>query len=118
MSCADLQIIWCHFHSNASAVRGSNLWVFMVQPLHRSQRGDKHRRLAVHRLLQVLLGPVQTQRQEVVAEDPLGDGEHVSDVGILQKSSRHAHKLAALTGEQEHGAAAGVLSEPPLLGDR
>lgn len=56
--------------------------------------------------LQLVLGALQTQRQQVITQDLLGYGEHFFNVGVFQKSSAHAHKLAALTGEEEHGAAA------------
>ena len=97
----------------------SNLGVLVVEPLHRSQRGDEHRRLTVHRLHQLPLGSLQAQRQQVVPEDLPSRREHLFNVGVLEQSSAHAHKLASLAGEQEHGAVAGVLSGsqlPSLLG--
>lgn len=103
--------------NNYTIIIYSYLGVLVVEPLHRSQRGDEHRRLTVHRLHQLLLGSLQAQRQQVVPEDLPSRPEHLFNVGVLQQSSAHAHKLAALAGEQEYGAVSGVLSGsqlPPL----
>lgn len=92
-----------------------DLWVFLVQPLHHSQGGDKHSWLTVNRLHQLLLGSLQTQRQQVVAKDLLGHRKHLFNVGVLQKPPSHAHELSALAGEKEHGAGTGVNKGSPLF---
>lgn len=92
-----------------------DLWVLLVQPLHRSQGGDKHSWLTVNRLHQLLLGSLQAQRQQVVAKDLLGRRKHVFNVGVLQKPPSHAHELTALAGEKEHGAGTGVNKRSPLF---
>lgn len=97
--------------------KNTYLGVFLVEPLHGSQRGDEHCRLTVDRLHQLCLGSFHAQRQQVVSENLPGHRKHLFNVRILQKSATHAHKLTTLAREEQDRTVAGVFFRSPLLLD-
>jgi hypothetical protein len=58
----------------------------------------------MHCAVQVLLGPPQAQLQQIVAQYPVRGLVELPHTREVEQAAAHADRLAALAGEEQHGA--------------
>ena len=81
--------------------------ILRPQLLNGGEAGEEQRRLREHGVVQLLLGALQTDLEQVVAQDGVGGGQHRLDGGQVLGRGEHAHRLRALAGEEEGGGRVG-----------
>mmetsp|Transcript_99274 Transcript_99274/g.269798 ORF Transcript_99274/g.269798 Transcript_99274/m.269798 type:complete len:511 (+) Transcript_99274:51-1583(+) len=78
-----------------------HLWPVQLQLLEPSHAGDEHCRLAVAGLLELRVGPVEAQVEDVEPENGLGLLQHLAHGGDVLHRPHHVHVLRALPREEQ-----------------